>query len=462
TNTLPNPTTPQPYTIRIFNTNGCFKDTTLFLVPINCNNTIFGLTKAASTPTLINNEYLISFTITAVNNSSVNLTNITLTENLQNCFPPPTSFSIVQGPIVTSTSTPSGLTANSSFNGSSNTDLVVSSSSTLFANRKDTIVFTVRVKPNGFFGPFTNTVIGFATDPVSGSVFSDISNDGFFWDQNGNGLPTDDNKPTIIILSPNVVLGIAKSATLSPRQADKSYYIYYSIKAINMGNDTLINIRIKDSLYGTTVKLPATYLIPNPPVVSSGTTLIVDAAFNGSTSVLLTNPLQSKLAPGDFGVIDFTVKVMPDTVRFFRNRAIGYANGMALFGEVRDTSNNGFNPDVNGNGIPNELSDNVPTDIILPSGNIFVPEVFTPNGDGKNDLFVIKGIEGRKVKIIIFNRWGNKVYENPNYDNTWDGSPNVQNLTFGNGKVPQGVYYYIVEFLDGDNEKLTGYVVVQY
>jgi gliding motility-associated-like protein len=462
-NNLPNPASPQPYTVRIFNTNGCYKDTTLILIPIDCNNTVFGLTKAASVPLLVNNEYVVTFTVTAVNNGTTDLINVNLTENLQNCFTPPVSFTVTQTPVITSTnSSPTGLTANSSFDGITQTNLVVAASSTLFAGKRDTIVFTVRVKPNGYFGPFTNTVIGIVTDAVSGLNFSDISNDGFIWDQNGNGIPTDDNNPTVIQFTPNVVLGITKTGSVSAIQPDKSYYFYYKVGVWNMGNDTLINVTVKDSLYQNTIKSPAKYTMMGVPVVESGTTIAANAAFNGSTTVLLTNPALSKLAPGANAVISFTVKVEPDTVRFYRNYAIGLAGAPNLSGIVRDTSNNGNNPDINGNGNPYEHSDNVPTDIILPSTEIFVPEVFTPNGDGKNDLFVIKGIEGRKVKLMIFNRWGNKVYENGNYDNSWDGTPNTGGLMIGSGKVPQGVYYYIVEFLDGDGEKFTGYVVVQY
>jgi gliding motility-associated-like protein len=461
-NNLPNPSSPQPYTVRIFNTNGCYKDTTLILLPINCNNQLFGLTKAASTPSLVNNEYVVNFTITAINNGSVNLNNITLTENLLNCFVSPSSFTVIQTPVITSTTTPSGLTANSSFDGIGNTNLVVASSSTLFANRRDTIIFSVRIKPNGYFGPFTNTVIGFATHEIDGTVFSDISNNGFNWDQNGNGTPTDDNQPTVINFTPNVILGVTKSATLSPMQPDKTYFIYYTVRAHNLGNDTLKNLSLVDTLQGKTVKLPATYMIPNPPVITTGTNATADAAFNGSTVPTLLIPSLSVLPPSSVIAVDFTVKVTPDTVKFYRNYAIGLANGAWLGGVVKDLSNNGTNPDLNGNGNPYENSDNVPTDIYIPSSDIFVPEVFTPNGDGKNDFFVIKGLNDRKVRVIIFNRWGNKVYENSAYDNSWDGTPNVQNLTFGNGKVPAGVYYYIIEFLDHDNEKFTGYVVVQY
>jgi gliding motility-associated-like protein len=88
--------------------------------------------------------------------------------------------------------------------------------------------------------------------------------------------------------------------------------------------------------------------------------------------------------------------------------------------------------------------------------------VFTPNGDGKNDFFVIKGITGRVVKLTVFNRWGNLVYEVNAYDNTWNGTPNVSALIIGNSKLPQGTYFFIAEFEDGKTKTINGYVVLQY
>ncbi|AEI48754.1 gliding motility-associated C-terminal domain-containing protein [Runella slithyformis] len=60
-----------------------------------------------------------------------------------------------------------------------------------------------------------------------------------------------------------------------------------------------------------------------------------------------------------------------------------------------------------------------------------VPNVFTPNGDGLNDLFVIDNITLIPWKLEVYNRWGNRVYMNNNYDNSWDG----RDLVYG-------IYYY--------------------
>ncbi len=68
-----------------------------------------------------------------------------------------------------------------------------------------------------------------------------------------------------------------------------------------------------------------------------------------------------------------------------------------------------------------------------------LPNVFTPNGDGINDLFMPYPYQGvEKIDITIFNRWGRVVFETTNPDINWDGKEqNSQN------DCSEGVYYYV-------------------
>ncbi len=66
---------------------------------------------------------------------------------------------------------------------------------------------------------------------------------------------------------------------------------------------------------------------------------------------------------------------------------------------------------------------------------IFVPSAFTPNGDGRNDLFQVKGNNIRLYKLYIVSRWGQVVFESNNINHHWDG-------TFKGNPVPAGVYTY--------------------
>lgn len=72
----------------------------------------------------------------------------------------------------------------------------------------------------------------------------------------------------------------------------------------------------------------------------------------------------------------------------------------------------------------------------------YTPNVFTPNGDGKNELFGPEGIEfARNYKFTIYNRWGEIVFATDNHLDKWDG--------YYRGKLCQnGVYTYVITFRD--------------
>jgi gliding motility-associated-like protein len=91
------------------------------------------------------------------------------------------------------------------------------------------------------------------------------------------------------------------------------------------------------------------------------------------------------------------------------------------------------------------------------SPEVVIPEGFSPNGDGMNDYFVIKNIHlYPDNRFLIFNRWGNKLYEGKPYMNRWDGK-NYFGGNVGGDDLPVGTYYYILELGKGYKEK-TGFI----
>ncbi len=78
---------------------------------------------------------------------------------------------------------------------------------------------------------------------------------------------------------------------------------------------------------------------------------------------------------------------------------------------------------------------------VVPSVGISVPNVFTPNGDGKNDVFEITGFEINTYRISIFDRWGINVFSSNNFNDYWNGK-------FKNENVAEGVYLYVIEYID--------------
>ncbi len=96
------------------------------------------------------------------------------------------------------------------------------------------------------------------------------------------------------------------------------------------------------------------------------------------------------------------------------------------------------------------------THIVVDTSYIAAPNVFTPNGDGVNDNFVVKFWSMQEVKISIFNRWGRLVhlYENSNvqgFRNTWLVS--AWDGRIGGRYASPGVYFYVVEGRGRDGQK---------
>ncbi|MBB5437352.1 gliding motility-associated-like protein/uncharacterized repeat protein (TIGR01451 family), partial [Pedobacter sp. AK017] len=92
----------------------------------------------------------------------------------------------------------------------------------------------------------------------------------------------------------------------------------------------------------------------------------------------------------------------------------------------------------------NGLSSNVAiVTINVAPPDLDIPNTFTPNGDGKNDTFLITGLENYDgVSLFVYNRWGDEVYKNNNYKNEWDG----------NG-LNDGTYFYVLKLRTGNKEE---------
>lgn len=82
---------------------------------------------------------------------------------------------------------------------------------------------------------------------------------------------------------------------------------------------------------------------------------------------------------------------------------------------------------------------------VTPDG-LFIPDGFSPNGDGVNDTFQIKNIEFSfpNYTLEIFNRYGNVLFKGNINKPDWDGKNS--NTSFINGDSPTGVYFYIINF----------------
>jgi gliding motility-associated-like protein len=132
-------------------------------------------------------------------------------------------------------------------------------------------------------------------------------------------------------------------------------------------------------------------------------------------------------------------------------------SGSGTFSDPNDPNTN-YTSDVDGttklvwtvsNGVCPTTSDTV--DLVI--NPLLLPQIITPNSDGNNDMFEIKAFSCLSgVKINIFNRWGNLVYESGDYRNDWKGENKHGE------ELADDTYFYVIEL---PKKTYKGYVVVK-
>jgi gliding motility-associated-like protein/uncharacterized repeat protein (TIGR01451 family) len=199
----------------------------------------------------------------------------------------------------------------------------------------------------------------------------------------------------------------------------------YQIFVRNTGNAAVENITITDPVPQYT-----TFVSAN----NSGTYT------EGNGSVVWNI---DKIAVGSTAEVSMIVKTIDnlDSIPFITNTAT-----------VTDGTNtkptSGCDPAVAGcSGDPGTVTATTPGKSLLTFAN-----AMSPNGDGKNDFFVIKGLEKYPpAPLFVFNRWGDMVFQSKAYHNEWNGAG-----------LSEGVYYYKLEVDEGDGKKqYTGWVILK-
>ena len=106
--------------------------------------------------------------------------------------------------------------------------------------------------------------------------------------------------------------------------------------------------------------------------------------------------------------------------------------------------------------------DGMPNFLDVDYCTVFIPSVFTPNGDGANDKFIIPGIEEYEDNsLMIYDRNGNLVFSKAPYKNEFDGMTNGTTfLTSRDGLLPTGTYYYVLSIPSLDVREV-GYFYIQ-
>jgi gliding motility-associated-like protein len=95
-------------------------------------------------------------------------------------------------------------------------------------------------------------------------------------------------------------------------------------------------------------------------------------------------------------------------------------------------------------------SDTVTVDVIE-AYSIFIPTAFSPNGDGANDVLYVRGAGIKTLEFVVYDRWGEKVFESQSINDGWDG-------TFRGKEMNTGIYvwYATAVFYNGTSQELKG------
>lgn len=428
---------------------------------------LIGISKAASEPVLVTgtaNTYDVTFTFKVKNYGKVDFTGVQVQDNLSVAFGDSVMIDSVNVKVDT------GFIANSSYTGrGSLINLLVDSLSTLPVNTTRSVTLFARLTTVATNSTFENQALAIGKYPSNKST-DDISTNGNDPDPDANGTPKDNSIATPVKLgdglpSFNTTLGIAKVANLDTlKNADGTYNLSYTVIIKNYGTHPLTNIQLSDSL-GQVFADSAEFVIVEKPTLSKNSTLKIDSTFNGRTITTMLIADNSSLAVGASDTLTFNLRIISDKEGdvVFANSITGTAKDST--NNVKDISQAGFNPDPDGDNNPG--NNNQPTVITIKGQTAVtdttnrgkVPQAFSPNGDGVNDKFVIKGINNNsdvQAEFYVYNRWGQLVYQNTDFGKVdgWNGEANNGILIASKGiGVPDGTYFIMVKAVGFWNDK---------
>jgi gliding motility-associated-like protein/uncharacterized repeat protein (TIGR01451 family) len=127
----------------------------------------------------------------------------------------------------------------------------------------------------------------------------------------------------------------------------------------------------------------------------------------------------------------------------------GDSESMTITATVNATGTYTNTATISGDQADGNLANNVMVIETFPT-DFFIPEGFSPNADGVNDVFFIRGLDSYPTNsIVIFNRWGNAVFEESPYSNTWNGK-STAGLSLGDD-LPMGTYFYLLDLGNGSD-----------
>lgn len=311
-------------------------------------------------------------------------------------------------------------------------------------------------------GTINKASVTVKTPPVNGTVsqvdalgnitytpkFNFVGIDSFTYTiKDNDGLESLPATVTIVITSiPKI--GLSKALTVVKDALHGAFLIHFTFRVGNYGSEPLEKISIKDNL--NTVFAGAEVKIVT---VGPSGSLKANKGFNGTTDIELLDP-SSTLAPNSSETVELLLNVQLNaSEETYQNNAVAEGYSTLNGQKAVDASVAGLLPDPY---VKGDVSPSGPTFFKLKRGPLFIPEGFSPNNDGINDVFIVSNSQGKTVSLEVYNRWGNRVYKSTTYKNDWDGRC-TEGIYLGQD-LPVGTYYYLVVI--DNQDKYMGYITI--
>jgi gliding motility-associated-like protein len=254
------------------------------------------------------------------------------------------------------------------------------------------------------------------------------------------------NALAIIILQPSdqtVCEGTSVSFTVGATGAGITYqWRNGTVNLVNSGNIsgaltatlTINPVNLSDAGTNYNVVINGTCA---PSVTSNNVTLAVDSAPNAVASS--NSPVCT-----DSAIFLSAQTVSGATYSWAGPNSFTSSDQNPTIGSATSAFAGTYTLSVTANGC-NAQANTTVTVATCPDTDFHIPNGFSPNGDGTNDLFVIRGILNFPENTFsVYNRWGNLVFQANPYQNTWDGS-SAEGISVGGDQLPVGIYFYVLD-----------------
>jgi len=249
--------------------------------------------------------------------------------------------------------------------------------------------------------------------------------------------------------------------------------IFHNFPSVNAGRDTVIckggSVQLAAVGSGSFQWDPGT-LADNPnifnPVVNPLTTTVFEATLTDqfgckNSDMVTVNVMENPVAnAGPDQILDYMFETTMDAV-LANSFETGIWSLISGAGKIFDpasptTGISGLSPGLNKFlwTVTNKVCPASSDSVTITVNDFVIPTLITPNMDGKNDYFVLKGLSTLgKTQLIIFDRRGAKVYQNLDYDNSWNG------VDYNGKPLPDDTYFYVLKSNNGKSK--SGYVVIR-